>query len=64
MIVFASDNTCERGVSHWRKEEEAVESESSHTLPPSELRQSVRRSLLLIEALTSDLPEPMICVGH
>ena len=39
MIVSTLDKTCERVVSHWREEEEAVQFVSGHTHPPSECRQ-------------------------
>jgi aspartate oxidase len=62
MIVYASDKTRQRGVSHW-PEEEIVEAEGGHTHP----RVSVDKTShgeCIIEALTSDLEHMMICMCH
>jgi len=64
MIVYASDKTRQREVSHWPGEEEIVEAEDGHTHP----RVSVDKTSdgeCIIEAFISDLLETMmICMCH
>jgi hypothetical protein len=63
MIVYASNKTRERAVSHKPEEEETVEFESGHAHP----RVSVDKTSdgeCIIEAFILDLLEPMICTGH